>query len=393
MWQWLTDNSIGIFVASVLVLVISYVVREFMLHRLGGMLPKDRFRHVQKNVGITLSVIIVLSLVMVIVSFIALVSSRQGMDGFLNPAGLEAWFLEHGVIILFLLLVAVILWAALNRFLPSLIYRSLHRPKRGESMQGMKKRADTLVGVFVGLGKVIVVVVIALMILSESGVQIAPILAGLGIAGIAVGFGAQYLIRDLIAGVFLIMENQYRVGDVANVGGVTGIVEEVNLRKTVLRDLDGVVHHVPNGEIKIASNYTRHFSRINLDVPVSYSTNLNHAISVINRVGQELAADENWREQIISPPQVLRVNNFGDSGIDIKIVGDTKPLQQWALMGQLRMRLKEAFDEEGIEIPWPHVKLYFGETKAAEPATCKDCGHQNLPGSKYCSNCGTPINL
>jgi len=157
------------------------------------------------------------------------------------------------------------------------------------------------------------------------------------------------------------MENQYRVGDVARVADITGMVEYITLRKTVLRDLDGIVHHVPNGEIRTASNYTRHFARVNLDISVAYGTDLDHAISVINRVGKELAEDEEWRKVIKSPPQVLRVNNLGDSGIDIKILGDVKPMEQWAVMGQLRLRLKKAFDDEGIEIPWPHTKVYFGD--------------------------------
>ncbi|HUW44266.1 MAG TPA: mechanosensitive ion channel domain-containing protein, partial [Dehalococcoidia bacterium] len=168
------------------------------------------------------------------------------------------------------------------------------------------------------------------------------------------------LIRDLIAGMFIIMENQYRVGDVARVADVAGLVEEVTLRKTVLRDLDGIVHHVPNGEIRVASNFTRHFARVNLNVSVAYGTDLDHAISVINRVGKELAEDAKWRKVIKSPPQALRVDNLGDSGIDIKILGDVKPMEQWAVMGELRLRLKKAFDAEGIEIPWPHTKVYFG---------------------------------
>jgi len=135
----------------------------------------------------------------------------------------------------------------------------------------------------------------------------------------------------------------------------------------VLRDLDGIVHHVPNGEIRIASNFTRHFGRVNLDVSVAYDTDLDHAISVINRVGQELAEDEKWGKVIKSPPQVLRVNNLGESGIDIKILGDVKPIEQWGVMGELRLRLKKAFDAEGIEIPWPHTKVYFGNALPDSP--------------------------
>jgi len=180
------------------------------------------------------------------------------------------------------------------------------------------------------------------------------------------------------------------VGDWVTIADIGGLVEEVNLRKTVLRDFDGTVHHVPNGEIRVASNYSRRFARVNLDISVSYGTDLDHAISVINRVGQELAADENWAKMIMSAPRALRVNNLGDSGIDIKILGDVKPMQQWAVMGELRLRLKKAFDEEGIEIPWPHVKLYFGESRGAD-LTCKACSHVNLPGSKFCSNCGASL--
>jgi len=271
------------------------------------------------------------------------------------------WLLQHGTRILIILLVGFVLWFTLKKLLPPLVRRTIVKTK-GESKAGIKKRADTLISVFMGAGKILIVILVVFMVLSELDIDIGPILAGFGIAGIAVGFGAQYLIRDLIAGVFIILENQYRVGDVARVADIAGLVEEVHLRKTVLRDLDGIVHHVPNGEIRVASNYTRHFARLNLDVSVAYGTDLDHAIRVINWVCQELAADENWAEQIISVPKVLRINNLGDSGIDIKILGDVKPLQQWALAGELRLRLKKAFDAEGIEIPWPHTKVYFGNS-------------------------------
>jgi len=271
------------------------------------------------------------------------------------------WLLQHGTRILIILVLGAVLWFVLKKLLPSLVRRTLVKT-RGESKAGVTKRVNTLVGVLWGAGRIIIIIAISFMILSELDVDIAPILAGFGIAGIAVGFGAQYLIRDLIAGIFILWENQYRVGDVARVADVSGIVEDLNLRKTVLRDLDGVVHHVPNGEIRVASNFTRHFARVNLNVSVAYGTDLDHAISVINQVGKELAEDKEWREQIITAPQVLRVDNLGDSGIDIKIMGDVKPLQQWALMGQLRLRLKKVFDAEGIEIPWPHTKVYFGNS-------------------------------
>ena len=270
------------------------------------------------------------------------------------------WLKDDGVTILIIVVVGALLWFALNKFLPPIIRRAVALTKYKESKEGMEKRTNTLLYVFKGVGRVFIVIVGIMMVLDVVGVPITPVLAGFGIAGIAIGFGAQYLIRDMIAGIFIIMENQYRVGDVARVADITGLVEEVHLRKTVLRDLDGIVHHVPNGEIRVASNFTRHFARVNLDVSVAYDTDLDHAISVINRVGQEIAEDENWRQVVKTPPQVLRVNKLGDSGIDIKIVGDVKPMQQWAVMGELRLRLKKVFDAEGIEIPWPHTKVYFG---------------------------------
>jgi small-conductance mechanosensitive channel len=271
------------------------------------------------------------------------------------------WLIQHGIRILIILALAVILWFLIKKFLPPLVHRTVVKA-RGESKAGLEKRTNTLVGVFAGAGRILIVVIALLMILDEIGVPIGPVLAGFGVAGIAVGFGAQYLVRDLIAGIFILWENQYRVGDVARVADVAGLVEQVTLRKTVLRDLDGIVHHVPNGEIRVASNFSRHFSRVNLNVSVAYGTDLDHAISVINRVGQELASEDNWKERFVTPPQVLRVDRWGDSGIEIKILGDVKPLEQWAIMGELRLRLKKAFDAENIEIPWPHTKVYFGNT-------------------------------
>ncbi|MFC1920636.1 mechanosensitive ion channel family protein [Chloroflexota bacterium] len=269
------------------------------------------------------------------------------------------WLLEHGIIMLVILVMAVLLWFLIQRMLPMLVSRIVVKA-RGESKAGLKKRTDTLVSVLTGVGRVIIIIVTLMMLLTEIGVPVGPMLAGFGVAGVAVGFGAQYLIRDLIAGIFILSENQYRIGDVAKIADIFGTVEDITLRKTVLRDLDGGVHHVPNGEVRVASNYSRHFSRVNLDVPVAYGTDLDFAFSVINRVGQELAEDKDWKTRFITPPKALRVNKFGDSGIDIKILCDVKPAEQWAVMGELRLRLKKAFDAENIEIPWPHTKVYFG---------------------------------
>ena len=269
------------------------------------------------------------------------------------------WLAGHGT----RLGLIVALWAAaifaLDRAVPRLVRQIVSRGA-DEADSETQKRADTLTRVLVTVGQITIISVASFMVLSELGLNIGPVLAGLGVAGLAFGFGSQYLIRDLIAGLFIIMENQYRVGDVARVAGIAGLVEDINLRRTLLRDLDGIVHVVPNGEIRVASNLTRGFSRVNLNISVAYDTDLEHAMAVIDRVGKELAQDPQWAPHILTPPQSLRVDSLGDSGIEIKILGDTQPIQQWGVMGELRKRIKKAFDDEGIEIPWPHTKVFFG---------------------------------
>jgi len=362
LWMWFTELSVWFFLGFAVLFILVLALRDKITGRIKGMASERWLPLAERCTSRALWIIELLSLIIIIGALVAIVLSEEGVYTIITPETIEQWLLEHGGRILVMLAAGVILWLSLNRFLPPLVQRFMTRPIKGESRQGRKKRADTLVRVFMGTGKAIIVVIIIFMVLSEFTVDIGPILAGLGVVGIAVGFGAQYLIRDLIAGVFILLENQYRVGDVAKVASITGLVEEVNLRKTVLRDLDGIVHHIPNGEITVASNYTRHFSRVNLDIPVAYGTDLGQAITIINRVCQELATDTNWQDKIISTPQVLRVNNLGDSGIEIKILGDVKPLEQWAIMGELRLRIKNTFDEEGIEIPWPHTKVYFGNS-------------------------------
>jgi small-conductance mechanosensitive channel len=360
MWHWITINCIWLFIVSGLALFILLAIRDRVRDKIVKKVAEERQARWRRGIVITFWTLEGVALLVIVLAGVAIVISREGVAAMITVEMIQGWFLTHGTRILIILLVGGGLWYALRKSLPLLVQRAMAAPVRGESKEGRKKRADTLQGVFMGLGKILIILLVIFMTLSEMKVNIGPILAGLGIAGIAVGFGAQYLVRDLIAGVFILLENQYRVGDVAKVADIFGLVEEVNLRKTVLRDLDGLVHHVPNGEIRVASNATRHFSRVNLDISVAYGTDLDHAFSVINRVGQELAEDENWRGRIRTAPQVLRVNKFGDSGIEIKILGDVKPIEQWNVMGELRYRLKKAFDAEGIEIPWPHTKLFFG---------------------------------
>jgi small conductance mechanosensitive channel len=270
------------------------------------------------------------------------------------------WLIECGPRILLIIVVAVVLYFILRHFVPIMVKRTISRTMVGKPKSAIKKRATTLSNVFIETGMVFVGVVAIFMIISELGINIAPALAGLGVAGIAVGFGAQSLVKDLFNGVLILLENHYGVGDFVRIAGIDGLVEDITLRRTVIRDLDGIVHSIPNGEISVASNYTKEWSRVNLNISVGYGEDLDRVIKVINRVGKEMAEDPDWAPLILKVPQVLRVDNLGDSGIDIKILGETKPLCQWDVTGELRLRLKKVFDKEGIEIPWPHTKVFFG---------------------------------
>jgi small conductance mechanosensitive channel len=225
------------------------------------------------------------------------------------------------------------------------------------------KRSETLSSVFVGAAVSLIYVSALFMVLTEIGVPIGPVLGGFGIAGIAVGFGAQYLVRDLIAGVFILAENQYRTGDVVTLSGISGLVESINLRRTVVRDLDGQVHVIPNGEITVASNKTKYWSRVNLDVGVAYKEDVDRVIKVLNEIGDEIAADPYYGLMLITPPQVLRLNALDDSAVTFKMLGDCKPMKQWEIMGEMRRRIKIRLDAEGIEIPFPHQTIYWGDAQ------------------------------
>lgn len=263
-----------------------------------------------------------------------------------------SWFLEHGAKIVAIIIIAYFIRKFAGIFINKLI-RKIVVSDHFLTKEAEKKREDTLIRIFTTSFGMIIWISAFMMILQEVGIAIGPLLAVVGIAGLAFGFGGQYFIRDIISGLFIIMENQYRIGDVVCFGETCGSVEDITMRMTTLRDLDGVVHHVPHGEIKKVSNLSKYFARVNLNVGVAYSSNLEQVISVVNKVGKELAEDQEWKEHILKPPQFLRVDDFGDSAIVIKILGETKPLKQWSVTGELRKRLKIAFDREGIEIPFP----------------------------------------
>jgi len=217
-----------------------------------------------------------------------------------------------------------------------------------DAREEARKRLATVETLARYLWLVFVTLVATLTVLSQLGVDVAPAVTGLGIVGIAVGFGAQAIVRDYFGGILILLENQYAKGDVVSLVGVTGSVEEFTLRRTVLRDLDGVVHNVPNGAIIVASNRTRTWRRINQDVVIAYGHDVEHAIAALDAVGQALAADPAWRDRILEVPRVDRVERLGDQGVTLKILGTVRAGDHLAVAGELRRRLAEAMAASGL---------------------------------------------
>jgi small conductance mechanosensitive channel len=234
--------------------------------------------------------------------------------------------------------------------------------ERTEAVPGAaKKRVTTLVGLLRTIAIVGLWAVVVIITLEQIGLNITPILAGAGIIGLAVGFGAQNLVRDLISGFFMVLEDQVRVGDVAIVNGTGGLVEAISFRTIVLRDLSGVVHIFPNGTINTLSNMTKVWSGYVMDVGVAYKEDTDHVVEVMRRVGDELRQDPDLGPKILEPIEIFGVDDFADSAVVIKARLKTHPIQQWGVGREYRRRLKKAFDAEGIEIPFPHRSIYVGE--------------------------------
>jgi small-conductance mechanosensitive channel len=231
-----------------------------------------------------------------------------------------------------------------------------------------KKRAKTLASVVRHLATVVILTVASITILDQLGVEIGPVLAAAGIAGLAVGFGAQSLVKDVINGFFILLEDQIRVGDVIQVAGQGGVVEKVNLKMTILRDLAGNVHYVPNGSIDLVTNMTKDYSRYVFDIGVAYREDIDEVIQVIREVDEELRNDPDFGPDVLEPMDIMGLDQFADSALIIKARTKTKPIKQWRVAREFNRRLKRKFDEKDIEIPFPHVTLYMGEDKQGQAA-------------------------
>lgn len=227
-----------------------------------------------------------------------------------------------------------------------------------------EKRVNTIVGIINKIIFIAVWLLAVLLILSALGVNIGPLLTAAGVFGLAISFGAQSLVKDIINGIFIIIENQIRVGDVAIINGTGGLVEAINLRTTILRDLSGTVHIFPNGSVNSLSNLTKIWSGYVFDIGVAYKEDTDRVTEVIKEVAEALENDPDFKDKIIDPIEIFGVDKFADSAVVIKGRIKTKPLEQWGVGREFQKRIKKAFDEKGIEIPFPHTSLYFGSESA-----------------------------
>jgi small conductance mechanosensitive channel len=231
----------------------------------------------------------------------------------------------------------------------------------------LKKRADTIETLGARILQGFVIVIAALMVLEKLSVDVGPAIAGLGVVGIAVGFGAQSLVKDYFNGALILIENQFSIGDVVTIADITGSVEDMTLRRTTLRDLDGVVHTIPNSEIKVSANRTRTWARINQDVTIEHGADVDRAIAVVDAVGRAMEEDPAWRRRLLEAPRVERIEAIGEYGVTLKVLGSVRAVDQWAAGGELRKRLLAAFAEHGIPIPRPQRVVLARDPDGAGP--------------------------
>ncbi|MFZ5905971.1 MAG: mechanosensitive ion channel family protein [Nitrospirota bacterium] len=272
------------------------------------------------------------------------------------------WLLTSGLhiaLILVLTFVALKATKALSMRLIDLLTKQKEEPE-------FQKRTQTLVSIVRYTLTVVILVVASMTVLNEFGIEIGPLLAAAGIVGLAVGFGAQSLVKDVISGFFILLEDQIRVGDVVQIAGKGGLVEKINLKTTILRDLAGNVHYVPNGHIDVVTNMTKDYSRYVFDIGVAYREDVDEVIEVIKEVDGDMRDDPEFRDDILEPIEILGLDQFADSAVIIRARTTTMPIKQWRVAREFNRRLKKKFDERNIEIPFPHVTLYMGQDKKGQ---------------------------
>jgi moderate conductance mechanosensitive channel len=266
---------------------------------------------------------------------------------FLVPLGFK--LVRACVIVLIALIATAFVRKAVKAFRLQVI-RLAEKREEAPDLE-MEKRAATLAGIVQKTAAVLIWAIAIIMVLREGGFDIAPILAGAGVAGLAVGFGAQNLVRDVIAGLFILLENQLRVNDVAVINGTSGMVEEINLRTTVLRSTDGAVHVFPNGAISQLSNLTYEYSYYIFDITLAYKEDTDRVVEVVKRTAAQLVSEAEFRNEVLAPIEVMGIDKLGDNSVVLKARLKTRPIQQWKVGREMNRRLKKAFAEAGIDTP------------------------------------------
>jgi small conductance mechanosensitive channel len=263
------------------------------------------------------------------------------------------WFGDHGGRIIGAVAFTVIAIMLIQLLVPRIIARAMTSRMPGRPEAEVERRARTVSNVIVRTGEIVLVVLALFTVLPELGFDIRAVLAGVSITSIAIGFGAQSLVKDALTGIFILSENQYVVGDTVTVAGITGTVEDISLRRTLVRDIDGTLHTVPNGIITTTANFTRDFAKVRVMIPVAPSSDLDKVREVADRVGDELAADPVYGPLILQAPKYLRIDNIDMmGGVAVNVNGTVVPGKQWEVAGALRARLLEAFQREGVKTPW-----------------------------------------
>jgi small conductance mechanosensitive channel len=273
------------------------------------------------------------------------------------------WLSTSGLRVVVIGIAMVVLLAVLTRAMVR--FRRLY--EGALPSPGQVKRADTLTHVVGDVARVVILAVGGMMLLSEVGVNLGPLLAAAGLGGLAIGFGGQSLVKDMISGFFILLEDSIRVGDVVEVAGVGGVVEEVKLRTITLRDLSGNVHIVPNGVIDKVKNMTKVYSYYLFDVGVAYREDVDEVMALLKAIAEELRDDPAFKDDILEPLEMLGVDQFADSAVIIKCRIKTQPIKQWRIGREMNRRIKKTFDAKGIEIPFPHQTIYWGEPKQGTP--------------------------
>ncbi|HSF85020.1 MAG TPA: mechanosensitive ion channel family protein [Acidimicrobiia bacterium] len=263
----------------------------------------------------------------------------------------------------------LLVWVVLDQVGRRLLTRAVERHSRRDDVHGAERaqRIRTLWSVGRAVIAIVLAVVFLLLALGIWGIPITPFLAVGSVVGVAIGFGAQDLVKDVIAGMFIIAEDQYGIDDVVEVAGVSGRVEQIRLRTTVLRDLGGGVHHVPNGQITVASNFTQEFSQVVIDVDIAYEADVDHAIAVMQDEVAAFTSDAEWSRAFLGPPEMLGVEALGDSGVTLRLVLTVRPAYRLTARREFLRLVKNRFDAEGVEIPYQKLTVLRQEGSVTEP--------------------------